>query len=161
MTEISCSRKTHPPGRALAAWRELAPVAHELKNRFSPAGHRRNLMRAKHKAPHIFEEFFTKAPPPCWPEIDNLKSIIRPFQRILHMPQPQPQHQVNTSAILLRVFQRTSPAEPLDFMDSPICPARSPDSADPALLHRAAPQSPPQRHRRHASGGEFTIRTRL
>jgi nitrogen fixation/metabolism regulation signal transduction histidine kinase len=57
----------------VATWRELARrLAHELKNPLFPLQVTvENLIRAKEKAPELFEEVFARGQQPCW-----LKSTI-------------------------------------------------------------------------------------
>ena len=109
MTEDLAQQKDRTlQAERVAAWRELARrLAHELKNPLFPLQVTvENLMRAKQKAPEMFEEVFQEGTITLLAEIDNLKTIIGRFSEFSKMPQPQRQPtQVNDVVrSVLRVF---------------------------------------------------------
>ncbi|MGA9505728.1 MAG: HAMP domain-containing sensor histidine kinase, partial [Terriglobales bacterium] len=147
----------------VAAWRELARrLAHELKNPLFPLQVTvENLMRAKHKAPQIFEEVFHEGTATLLAEIDNLKSIIARFSEFSTMPQPQPQPtQVNDVVqSVLRVFQAQLQQNHLISVRTDLPGSLPRISADPALLHRALHNLVLNAIDAMPQGGELTIRT--
>ena len=164
MTEDLAQQKDRTlQAERVAAWRELARrLAHELKNPLFPLQVTvENLMRAKQKAPEMFEEVFHEGTATLLAEINNLKTIIGRFSEFSKMPQPQRQPtQVNDVVrSVLRVFHaqlqeknhvavRTELADPLPEI-----------SADPDLLHRALQNLVLNAIDAMPEGGELTIRT--
>jgi len=164
MTEDLAQQKDRTlQAERVAAWRELARrLAHELKNPLFPLQVTvENLMRAKQKAPEMFEEVFHEGTATLLAEINNLKTIIGRFSEFSKMPQPQRQPtQVNDVVrSVLRVFHaqlqeknqvavRTELADPLPEI-----------SADPDLLHRALQNLVLNAIDAMPEGGELTIRS--
>jgi nitrogen fixation/metabolism regulation signal transduction histidine kinase len=164
MTEDLAQQKDRTlQAERVAAWRELARrLAHELKNPLFPLQVTvENLMRAKQKAPEMFEEVFHEGTATLLAEINNLKTIIGRFSEFSRMPQPQRQPtQVNdVLRSVLRVFHaqlqeknqvavRTELADPLPEI-----------SADPDLLHRALQNLVLNAIDAMPEGGELTIRS--
>ena len=140
----------------VAAWRELARrLAHELKNPLFPLQVTvENLIRAKEKAPGMFEEVFQEGTSTLLAEIDNLKTIIGRFSEFSKMPQPQRRPtQVNDIVqSVLRVFQAQLQengriAVQLSARRRFAGDFRRSRSAAPRALEPRA-----QRHRRHGAG---------
>jgi len=125
----------------VAAWRELARrLAHELKNPLFPLQVTvENLVRAKEKAPEMFEEVFDEGTATLLAEINNLKTIIGRFSEFSKMPQPQRRPtQVNDVVdSVLRVFQAQLQAKGPITVHIELAATLPEISADPDLLHRA------------------------
>jgi signal transduction histidine kinase len=148
----------------VAAWRELARrLAHELKNPLFPLQVTvENLVRAKQKAPEIFEEVFDEGTSTLLAEINNLKAIIGRFSEFSKMPQPQRrQTQVNDIVhSVLRVFQAQLQAKSPIAVHTELAATLPEISADPDLLHRALSNLVLNAIDAMPQGGELTIRTR-
>jgi signal transduction histidine kinase len=125
----------------VAAWRELARrLAHELKNPLFPLQVTvENLIRAKEKAPEMFEEVFREGTATLLAEVNNLKTIIGRFSEFSRMPQPQRKatqlNEIVTS--VLRVFQAQLKEKSQIVVRTELEPDLPMISADPDLLHRA------------------------
>jgi signal transduction histidine kinase len=147
----------------VAAWRELARrLAHELKNPLFPLQVTvENLMRAKQKAPEMFEEVFHEGTATLLAEINNLKTIIGRFSEFSKMPQPQRQPtQVNDVVrSVLRVFHAQLQAKNQIGVHTELADALPKISADPDLLHRALQNLVLNAIDAMPQGGELTIRT--
>jgi signal transduction histidine kinase len=155
----------------VAAWRELARrLAHELKNPLFPLQVTvENLMRAKQKAPEMFEEVFHEGTATLLAEINNLKTIIGRFSEFSKMPQPQRQPtQVNdvVRSVLrvfhaqLRVNDRAHDKEKNQIaLHTELAEALPEISADPDLLHRALQNLVLNAIDAMPQGGDLTIRT--
>jgi len=147
----------------VAAWRELARrLAHELKNPLFPLQVTvENLIRAKEKAPELFEEVFVEGTATLLAEISNLKTIIGRFSEFSKMPQPQrkPTQVNDVVRSVLRVFQ----AQLQDKSQISVHPELDPQlpqiSADPELLHRALSNLVLNAIDAMPQGGELTLRT--
>ena len=148
----------------VAAWRELARrLAHELKNPLFPLQVTvENLVRAKQKAPELFEEVFDEGTTTLLAEINNLKAIIGRFSEFSKMPQPQRQPtQVNDVVqSVLRVFQAQLQATSPIVVHTELAATLPEISADPDLLHRALSNLVLNAIDAMPQGGELTIRTR-
>jgi signal transduction histidine kinase len=147
----------------VAAWRELARrLAHELKNPLFPLQVTvENLIRAKEKAPGMFEEVFQEGTSTLLAEIQNLKTIIGRFSEFSKMPQPQrrPTQVNDVVQSVLRVFQAQL-HESGKIAVRPELAADLPEiSADADLLHRAVSNLVLNAIDAMAQGGELTIRT--
>ena len=147
----------------VAAWRELARrLAHELKNPLFPLQVTvENLVRAKQKAPEMFEEVFTEGTSTLLAEINNLKTIIGRFSEFSKMPQPQRRPtQVNEIVqSVLRVFQAQFEAKGQIKVRTELASALPGISADPDLLHRALSNLVLNAIDAMPQGGELTLRT--
>ena len=125
----------------VAAWRELARrLAHELKNPLFPLQVTvENLVRAKQKAPEMFEEVFDEGTSTLLAEINNLKTIIGRFSEFSKMPQPQrrPTQVNDVVQSVLRVFQAQLQAKSPITVHTELAATLPEISADPDLLHRA------------------------
>lgn len=125
----------------VAAWRELARrLAHELKNPLFPLQVTvENLVRAKQKAPEMFEEVFDEGTTTLLAEINNLKTIIGRFSEFSKMPQPQrrPTQVNDVVQSVLRVFQAQLQAKSPITVRADLAAALPEISVDPDLLHRA------------------------
>ncbi|PYX34207.1 MAG: hypothetical protein DMG80_03055 [Acidobacteria bacterium] len=125
----------------VAAWRELARrLAHELKNPLFPLQVTvENLIRAKEKAPEMFEEVFREGTATLLAEVNNLKTIIGRFSEFSRMPQPQRKatqlNEIVTS--VLRVFHAQLKEKSQIVVRTELEPDLPMISADPDLLHRA------------------------
>lgn len=125
----------------VAAWRELARrLAHELKNPLFPLQVTvENLIRAKEKAPEMFEEVFREGTATLLAEVNNLKTIIGRFSEFSRMPQPQRKatqlNEIVTS--VLRVFQAQLKEKSQIVVRTELEPDLPMISGDPDLLHRA------------------------
>jgi signal transduction histidine kinase len=168
MTEDLAQQKDRTlQAERVAAWRELARrLAHELKNPLFPLQVTvENLMRAKQKAPEMFEEVFHEGTATLLAEINNLKTIIARFSEFSKMPQPQRQAtQVNDVArSVLRVFHaqlRVNDKEKNQIsVHTELADALPEISADPDLLHRALQNLVLNAIDAMPQGGDLTIRT--
>ena len=147
----------------VAAWRELARrLAHELKNPLFPLQVTvENLIRAKEKAPEMFEEVFQEGTSTLLAEISNLKTIIGRFSEFSKMPQPQRRPtQVNEVVqSVLRVFQAQLQGNTKIATRLQLAADLPEMSADPDLLHRALSNLVLNAVDAMPQGGELTIRT--
>jgi signal transduction histidine kinase len=168
MTEDLAQQKDRTlQAERVAAWRELARrLAHELKNPLFPLQVTvENLMRAKQKAPEMFEEVFHEGTATLLAEINNLKTIIGRFSEFSKMPQPQRQPtQVNDVVrSVLRVFHaqlRVNDKEKNQIaLHTELADALPEISADPDLLHRALQNLVLNAIDAMPQGGDLTIRT--
>ena len=168
MTEDLAQQKDRTlQAERVAAWRELARrLAHELKNPLFPLQVTvENLMRAKQKAPEMFEEVFHEGTATLLAEINNLKTIIARFSEFSRMPQPQRQPtQVNDVVrSVLRVFHaqlRVNDKEKNQIaVHTELADALPEISADPDLLHRALQNLVLNAIDAMPQGGDLTIRT--
>jgi two-component system nitrogen regulation sensor histidine kinase NtrY len=157
---------THQKDRAVqaervAAWRELARrLAHELKNPLFPLQVTvENLVRAKQKAPEMFEEVFEEGTSTLLAEINNLKAIIGRFSEFSKMPQPQRRPtQVNEIVhSVLGVFQAQLQAKSPIAVHTDLAATLPEISADPDLLHRAISNLVLNAIDAMPQGGELTI----
>jgi two-component system nitrogen regulation sensor histidine kinase NtrY len=125
----------------VAAWRELARrLAHELKNPLFPLQVTvENLIRAKAKAPELFEEVFEEGTATLLAEVNNLKTIIGRFSEFSRMPQPQRrQTQINEIVqSVLQVFHAQLQEKSQIIVRTELDPALPQIPVDPDLLHRA------------------------
>ncbi len=148
----------------VAAWRELARrLAHELKNPLFPLQVTvENLVRAKQKAPEMFEEVFNEGTATLLTEINNLKTIIGRFSEFSKMPQPQRRPtQVNEIVqSVLRVFQAQLEAKSQIKVHAELASALPEISADPDLLHRALSNLVLNAIDAMPQGGDLTLKTR-
>jgi len=167
MTEDLAQQKDRTlQAERVAAWRELARrLAHELKNPLFPLQVTvENLIRAKQKAPEMFEEVFHEGTATLLAEIDNLKTIIGRFSEFSRMPQPQRQPtQVNDVVrSVLRVFQAQLRANDKEknqiALHTELADALPEISADPDLLHRALQNLVLNAIDAMPQGGDLTIR---
>jgi two-component system nitrogen regulation sensor histidine kinase NtrY len=149
----------------VAAWRELARrLAHELKNPLFPLQVTvENLMRAKQKAPEMFEEVFHEGTSTLLAEINNLKAIIGRFSEFSKMPQPQRRPtQVNDVVhSVLRVFQAQLQAKNPIAVHIELAHTLPDISADPDLLHRALSNLVLNAIDAMPQGGELTIGSKI
>ncbi len=147
----------------VAAWRELARrLAHELKNPLFPLQVTvENLIRAKEKAPELFEEVFREGTSTLLAEVNNLKTIIGRFSEFSRMPQPQRKPtQLNEVVIsVLRVFQAQLQENNQITVRTELDPNLPQISADPDLLHRALSNLVLNAIDALPQGGDVTIRT--
>jgi signal transduction histidine kinase len=165
MTEDLAQQKDRAvQAERVAAWRELARrLAHELKNPLFPLQVTvENLVRAKQKAPEVFEEVFDEGTTTLLAEINNLKTIIGRFSEFSKMPQPQRQPtQVNDVVqSVLRVFQAQLQAKSPITVRTELAAALPEISADPDLLHRALSNLVLNAIDAMPQGGELTIATK-
>jgi two-component system, NtrC family, nitrogen regulation sensor histidine kinase NtrY len=147
----------------VAAWRELARrLAHELKNPLFPLQVTvENLIRAKDKAPELFEEVFRESTSTLLAEVNNLKAIIGRFSEFAKMPQPQrkPTQLNEVARSVLRVFhaqlqEKNQIAVRTELeSDLPVI------AADPDLMHRALSNLVLNAIDALPQGGEITVRT--
>jgi signal transduction histidine kinase len=125
----------------VAAWRELARrLAHELKNPLFPLQVTvENLIRAKEKAPELFEEVFSESTTTLLSEVNNLKMIIGRFSEFARMPQPQRRSTQLNEVIqsVLRVFHAQLQEKKQITIRTELDPALPEIAVDPDLLHRA------------------------
>jgi two-component system, NtrC family, nitrogen regulation sensor histidine kinase NtrY len=168
MTEDLAQQKDRTlQAERVAAWRELARrLAHELKNPLFPLQVTvENLLRAKQKAPEMFEEVFQESTATLLAEIDNLKTIIGRFSEFSKMPQPQRRStQLNdVVASVLRVFHAQLQADDKQknqiAVHTELAAALPEISADPDLLHRALQNLVLNAIDAMPQGGVLTIRT--
>ncbi len=148
----------------VAAWRELARrLAHELKNPLFPLQVTvENLMRAKEKAPELFDEVFDESTATLLAEINNLKTIIGRFSEFSKMPQPQrrPTQLNELVRSVLRVFQAQLQEKGKIAVSAQLESELPEISADPELLHRALSNLILNAIDAMPQGGELTIGTR-
>jgi signal transduction histidine kinase len=164
MTEDLAQQKDRTlQAERVAAWRELARrLAHELKNPLFPLQVTvENLMRAKQKAPEMFEEVFHEGTATLLAEINNLKTIIGRFSEFSKMPQPQRQPtQVNDVVrSVLRVFHAQLQEKNQVAVRTELADTLPEISADPDLLHRALQNLVLNAIDAMPEGGELTIRS--
>jgi len=147
----------------VAAWRELARrLAHELKNPLFPLQVTvENLIRAKEKAPELFEEVFNEGTSTLLAEITNLKTIIGRFSEFSKMPQPQrkPTQLNDVVQSVLRVFQAQLQQRNAITVHLHLDAHLPPISADPDLLHRAISNLVLNAIDAMPEGGELTVHT--
>jgi two-component system, NtrC family, nitrogen regulation sensor histidine kinase NtrY len=147
----------------VAAWRELARrLAHELKNPLFPLQVTvENLVRAKEKAPEMFEEVFREGTSTLLAEVSNLKTIIGRFSEFARMPQPQRQPTQLNEVVhsVLRVFQAQLQEKSEITVRAHLESELPMISADPDLLHRALSNLVLNAIDAMPQGGEITIRT--
>ena len=148
----------------VAAWRELARrLAHELKNPLFPLQVTvENLIRAKQKAPELFEEVFHEGTTTLLDEINNLKTIIGRFSEFARMPQPQrkPTQLNDVVRSVLRVFQAQLQEKNQIAIRAELDPALPEIAADPELLHRALSNLVLNAIDALPQGGEIVVETR-
>ncbi len=148
----------------VAAWRELARrLAHELKNPLFPLQVTvENLIRAKEKAPEMFEEVFREGTSTLLAEVNNLKAIIGHFSEFARMPQPQrkPTQLNEVVHSVLRVFQAQLQEKREINVRAELEPGLPVISADPDLLHRALSNLVLNAIDALPQGGEITARTK-
>ena len=125
----------------VAAWRELARrLAHELKNPLFPLQVTvENLIRAKERAPELFEEVFREGTSTLLAEVNNLKTIVGRFSEFSRMPQPhrKPTHLNEVVHSVLRVFHAQLQEKTQIIVRTELEPELPIISADPDMLHRA------------------------
>jgi two-component system, NtrC family, nitrogen regulation sensor histidine kinase NtrY len=125
----------------VAAWRELARrLAHELKNPLFPLQVTvENLIRAKEKAPEMFEEVFHEGTSTLLAEVNNLKAIIGRFSEFARMPQPHRKSTQLNEVVhsVLRVFHAQLKEKSQIVVRTELESELPEISADPELLHRA------------------------
>ena len=149
----------------VAAWRELARrLAHELKNPLFPLQVTvENLIRAKEKAPELFEEVFLEGTTTLLAEVNNLKTIIGRFSEFSRMPQPQrkPTQMNEVVRSVLRVFQAQLQEKNQITVRTELDPELPVISADTELLHRALSNLVLNAIDALPQGGEIWVRTEL
>jgi signal transduction histidine kinase len=147
----------------VAAWRELARrLAHELKNPLFPLQVTvENLVRAKEKAPEMFEEVFREGTSTLLAEINSLKMIIGRFSEFSKMPQPQrrPTQVNDVVQSVLRVFQVQLQENSKIATHLQLTASLPEIFADPDLLHRALSNLVLNAIDAMPEGGEITVRT--
>jgi signal transduction histidine kinase len=147
----------------VAAWRELARrLAHELKNPLFPLQVTvENLIRAKEKAPEMFEEVFQEGTSTLLAEVSNLKTIIGRFSEFARMPQPQhkPTQLNEIVRSVLKVFHAQLQEKSQIAVRTELEPELPVISADPDLLHRALSNLVLNAIDAMPQGGEITVRT--
>lgn len=147
----------------VAAWRELARrLAHELKNPLFPLQVTvENLIRAKEKAPEVFEEVFHEGTTTLLSEVNNLKTIIGRFSEFARMPQPQRKptqlNEIVTS--VLRVFHAQLQEKTGIKVHTQLDPDLPLISGDPDLLHRVLSNLVLNAIDALPQGGEIAIQT--
>jgi two-component system nitrogen regulation sensor histidine kinase NtrY len=148
----------------VAAWRELARrLAHELKNPLFPLQVTvENLIRAKEKAPELFEEVFREGTATLLDEVNNLKTIIGRFSEFSRMPQPQrkPTQLNDVAHSVLRVFQAQLQEKSQIKVRTELDPELPQISADAELLHRALSNLVLNAIDALPQGGEITVGTK-
>ena len=148
----------------VAAWRELARrLAHELKNPLFPLQVTvENLIRAKEKAPEMFEEVFREGTATLLAEVNNLKTIIGRFSEFSRMPQPQrkPTQLNDLMGSVLRVFQAQLKEKSQITVRTELEQDLPLISADPDLLHRAVSNLVLNAIDALPQGGEIIVRTK-
>ena len=149
----------------VAAWRELARrLAHELKNPLFPLQVTvENLVRAKEKAPEMFEEVFREGTSTLLAEIQNLKTIIGRFSEFAKMPQPQrkPTQVNDVVRSVLQVFHAQLQQKKQIAVRTELADRLPEISADPDLLHRALSNLVLNAIDAMPEGGEIAVRTSL
>jgi two-component system nitrogen regulation sensor histidine kinase NtrY len=149
----------------VAAWRELARrLAHELKNPLFPLQVTvENLIRAKEKAPELFEEVFHEGTTTLLAEVNNLKAIIGRFSEFSRMPQPhrKPTQVNEVVGSVLRVFQAQLQEKNQIAVRTELDPELPLISADSELLHRALSNLVLNAIDALPQGGTITVRTQL
>jgi two-component system, NtrC family, nitrogen regulation sensor histidine kinase NtrY len=148
----------------VAAWRELARrLAHELKNPLFPLQVTvENLIRAKEKAPEMFEEVFREGTSTLLAEVNNLKTIIGRFSEFARMPQPhrKPTQLNEIVRSVLGVF-RAQLQEKSQIIVRTELESHLPEiSADPELLHRALSNLITNAIDALPQGGEIIVQTK-
>jgi two-component system nitrogen regulation sensor histidine kinase NtrY len=147
----------------VAAWRELARrLAHELKNPLFPLQVTvENLIRARDKAPQMFDEVFREGTSTLLAEINNLKTIIGRFSEFSRMPQPQrrPTQLNEVVESVLQVFQAQLQGSAKVATRLQVAADLPEISADPDLLHRALSNLVLNAIDAMPDGGELTIGT--
>jgi signal transduction histidine kinase len=148
----------------VAAWRELARrLAHELKNPLFPLQVTvENLIRAKEKAPEMFEEVFREGTSTLLAEVNNLKAIIGRFSEFARMPQPQRKPtQINEVVrSVLRVFQAQLKEKSQITVRTELESELPVISVDPELLHRALSNLITNAIDALPQGGEIIVQTK-
>ncbi|HUM04568.1 MAG TPA: ATP-binding protein [Terriglobales bacterium] len=147
----------------VAAWRELARrLAHELKNPLFPLQVTvENLVRAREKAPEMFDEVFREGTSTLLAEITNLKTIIGRFSEFAKMPQPQrkPTQLNEVVQSVLRVFHAQLQDKKQITVHTELETSLPEISADSDLLHRAISNLVLNAIDAMPQGGELTLRT--
>jgi len=166
MTEDLAQQKDRAvQAERVAAWRELARrLAHELKNPLFPLQVTvENLVRAKQKAPEMFEEVFDEGASTLLAEINNLKAIIGRFSEFSKMPQPQrrPTQVNHVVHSVLRVFQAQLHSRGPITVHTELATTLPEISADPDLLHRAFSNLVLNAIDAMPQGGELTIGSKV
>ncbi|MBI3478121.1 MAG: HAMP domain-containing protein [Acidobacteria bacterium] len=148
----------------VAAWRELARrLAHELKNPLFPLQVTvENLIRAKEKAPELFEEVFRESTATLLAEVDHLKTIIGRFSEFARMPQPhrKPTQLNDVVRAVLRVFQAQLQEKSQISVRTELDPNLPMIAADQELLHRALSNLVLNAIDALPQGGEITVATK-
>jgi two-component system nitrogen regulation sensor histidine kinase NtrY len=148
----------------VAAWRELARrLAHELKNPLFPLQVTvENLIRAKEKAPEMFEEVFREGTATLLAEANNLKTIIGRFSEFSRMPQPhrKPTQLNEVVRSVLRVFQAQLKEKSQIAVRTELESELPEISADPDMLHRALSNLVLNAIDALPQGGEIIVRTK-
>ncbi len=148
----------------VAAWRELARrLAHELKNPLFPLQVTvENLIRAKEKAPEIFEEVFREGTSTLLAEVNNLKTIIGRFSEFARMPQPQRKLTQLNEVVrsVLRVFQAQLKEKSQITVRNELESELPEISVDPELLHRALSNLITNAIDALPQGGEIIVQTK-
>src|SRR5882762_1188412 len=149
----------------VAAWRELARrLAHELKNPLFPLQVTvENLMRAKQRAPELFEEVFREGTSTLLAEVNNLKTIVGRFSEFSQMPQPhrKPTQLNEVVRSVLRVFHAQLQEKTQILVRTELDPELPTISADPDMLHRAFSNLVLNAIDALPQGGTIAIQTRL
>jgi two-component system nitrogen regulation sensor histidine kinase NtrY len=149
----------------VAAWRELARrLAHELKNPLFPIQVTvENLIRAKEKAPELFEEVFREGTATLLAEVNNLKTIVGRFSEFSRMPQPhrKPTQLNEVVHSVLRVFQAQLQEKTKITVRTELDSQLPTISADPDMLHRALSNLVLNAIDALPKGGTIAIQTRL
>ncbi|MFY9561228.1 MAG: ATP-binding protein [Terriglobales bacterium] len=148
----------------VAAWRELARrLAHELKNPLFPLQVTvENLVRAKEKAPELFEEVFREGTSTLLAEVNNLRTIIGRFSEFARMPQPQrkPTQLNDVVRSVLRVFQAQLNEKSQITIRTELESELPVIAADPELLHRALSNLIANAIDALPQGGEIIVQTK-
>jgi len=118
-------------------------------------------LRAKEKAPEIFEEVFRESTATLLSEINNLKTIIGRFSEFSRMPQPQRRStQVNeVLRTVLRVFQAQLQENSQITVHTELAGDLPEISVDPDLLHRALSNLVLNAIDAMPQGGDLTVQT--
>jgi signal transduction histidine kinase len=148
----------------VAAWRELARrLAHELKNPLFPLQVTvENLIRAKEKAPELFEEVFHEGTTTLLAEVNNMKTIVGRFSEFSRMPQPQ-RHPTQLNEVVrsvLRVFHAQLEGKTKITVRTELNPELPEIAVDPDLLHRALSNLVLNAIDALPQGGEIVVATR-